>query len=43
MGGPENAVTLISADGAETWPRVGKDMVARKLAERVVETLGEGT
>ncbi|WP_306133187.1 bifunctional phosphopantothenoylcysteine decarboxylase/phosphopantothenate--cysteine ligase CoaBC [Roseivivax marinus] len=43
MGGPENAVTLISADGAETWPRVGKDMVARKLAERVSETLGEGT
>ncbi|SEK37705.1 Phosphopantothenate-cysteine ligase /Phosphopantothenoylcysteine decarboxylase [Roseivivax marinus] len=43
MGGPENAVTLISADGAETWPRVGKDMVARKLAERVAETLGEGT
>jgi phosphopantothenoylcysteine decarboxylase / phosphopantothenate---cysteine ligase len=35
MGGSENAVTLITADGAESWPRMAKDAVARKLAERI--------
>lgn len=39
MGGSENAVTLISAEGAEVWPRMGKDAVARKLAERIAEAL----
>jgi phosphopantothenoylcysteine decarboxylase/phosphopantothenate--cysteine ligase len=39
MGGPENAVTLISAAGAEAWPRMGKDEVARKLAARIAEAL----
>ncbi len=39
MGGPENAVTLISDAGAETWPRMGKDAVARKLAARIAEVL----
>ncbi|MCJ2090148.1 bifunctional phosphopantothenoylcysteine decarboxylase/phosphopantothenate--cysteine ligase CoaBC [Methylobacterium sp. E-005] len=32
MGGSENAVHLIGRDGAvETWPRLGKDEVARRL------------
>jgi phosphopantothenoylcysteine decarboxylase/phosphopantothenate--cysteine ligase len=35
MGGAENAVTLITPEGAESWPRAGKDVVARKLAERI--------
>ena len=35
MGGSENAVTLISDAGAETWPRMSKGDVARQLAERV--------
>ena len=35
MGGSENAVTLVSDAGAEIWPRMGKDAVARKLAERI--------
>lgn len=35
MGGAENAVTLITADGAEAWPRMGKDAVAQKLALRI--------
>lgn len=35
MGGAENAVTLITADGAEVWPRMGKDEVAQKLALRI--------
>ncbi|HBZ45163.1 MAG TPA: bifunctional phosphopantothenoylcysteine decarboxylase/phosphopantothenate--cysteine ligase CoaBC, partial [Maritimibacter sp.] len=39
MGGSENAVVLISADGAEEWPRMGKDDVARKLAARIAEAL----
>jgi len=39
MGGSENAVTLISEDGAEDWPRMGKDEVARKLAERISAAL----
>ncbi len=39
MGGSENAVVLISDDGAEAWPRMGKDAVARKLAERIAAAL----
>ncbi len=35
MGGAENAVTLITPEGAESWPRMGKNVVARKLAERI--------
>ncbi|AXI44471.1 bifunctional phosphopantothenoylcysteine decarboxylase/phosphopantothenate--cysteine ligase CoaBC [Sulfitobacter sp. SK011] len=40
MGGSENAVTLISADGSEDWPRMGKDSVAARLAARIAEALG---
>lgn len=39
MGGSENAVTLITADGAEDWPRMGKDQVAAQLAARIATTL----
>ena len=39
MGGTENAVTLISEHGAESWPRIGKDAVAAKLAARIAEAL----
>lgn len=39
MGGAENDVTLISATGAEDWPRMGKDQVAQKLAARIAEAL----
>ena len=39
MGGAENAVVLISEDGTETWPRMGKDEVARRLAARIAEAL----
>ncbi|QGX97343.1 bifunctional phosphopantothenoylcysteine decarboxylase/phosphopantothenate--cysteine ligase CoaBC [Roseovarius faecimaris] len=42
MGGSENAVTLISADGAEDWPRMSKDEVAARLAERIAQALGGG-
>jgi len=39
MGGTENAVTLISNKGAEAWPRMGKDQVAAKLADRIAQAL----
>ena len=39
MGGAENAVTLITDAGAESWPRMGKDQVAQKLAARIAEAL----
>lgn len=39
MGGAENAVTLITAGGAETWERMAKEAVARKLAERIAGAL----
>ncbi|MDH5531149.1 MAG: bifunctional phosphopantothenoylcysteine decarboxylase/phosphopantothenate--cysteine ligase CoaBC [Paracoccaceae bacterium] len=43
MGGAENAVTLISATGAEEWPRLPKDEVARRLAARIAKALGQET
>jgi phosphopantothenoylcysteine decarboxylase/phosphopantothenate--cysteine ligase len=39
MGGIENAVTVIDAAGAETWPRMTKEAVARRLAERIAAAL----
>src|SRR5690606_16403432 len=42
MGGAENAVTLITAEGAEEWPRLPKDEVARRLAARIARALGAG-
>ncbi len=39
MGGTENAVTLITGEGAEVWPRMGKDQVARRLAGRIADVL----
>ena len=39
MGGTENAVVLISEAGSEVWPRMGKDQVARALAQRIAEAL----
>ncbi|MBU0860542.1 MAG: bifunctional phosphopantothenoylcysteine decarboxylase/phosphopantothenate--cysteine ligase CoaBC [Alphaproteobacteria bacterium] len=40
MGGTENAVTLITAKGAEDWPRMAKAAVAQRLAQRMAEALG---
>lgn len=39
MGGDENAVTLITADGTETWPRLSKAETARRLADRIASAL----
>lgn len=39
MGGTDNEVTLITAEGAESWPRMTKDQVAARLAARIAEAL----
>ncbi|NND19726.1 MAG: bifunctional phosphopantothenoylcysteine decarboxylase/phosphopantothenate--cysteine ligase CoaBC [Silicimonas sp.] len=39
MGGTENAVTIIDANGAEPWDRASKTDVARRLAARIADTL----
>jgi phosphopantothenoylcysteine decarboxylase/phosphopantothenate--cysteine ligase len=39
MGGAENQVLLITKDGAETWPRMAKEAVARKLAAEIAKAL----
>ena len=39
MGGSENDVTLITKDGAEDWPRMSKDAVAKRLADRIAAAL----
>jgi phosphopantothenoylcysteine decarboxylase/phosphopantothenate--cysteine ligase len=41
MGGAENRITLISEGGAEDWPRMSKDAVAARLADRVAEALDQ--
>ncbi|MDK3019587.1 bifunctional phosphopantothenoylcysteine decarboxylase/phosphopantothenate--cysteine ligase CoaBC [Pseudodonghicola flavimaris] len=41
MGGSENAVTLITGDGAEDWPRMGKAEVADRLAHRIAAALAD--
>ncbi len=39
MGGAENQVLLITKDSTETWPRMAKEKVARKLAEAIATAL----
>lgn len=39
MGGSENAVHLITADGTEDWPRLPKAEVATRLVARIAEAL----
>ncbi len=39
MGGSDNSVTLITAQGTEDWPRMSKDAVGQRLAQKVAETL----
>jgi phosphopantothenoylcysteine decarboxylase/phosphopantothenate--cysteine ligase len=40
MGGSENAVTVISDEGADVWPRMDKGQVAQRLASMIAEELG---
>jgi phosphopantothenoylcysteine decarboxylase/phosphopantothenate--cysteine ligase len=39
MGGTENEIHLITAEGVEDWPRMDKDQVAARLAERIAAAL----
>ncbi len=39
MGGARNRVRILSADGVEDWPEMGKDEVARRLARLVARRL----
>ncbi|MCD2322487.1 bifunctional phosphopantothenoylcysteine decarboxylase/phosphopantothenate--cysteine ligase CoaBC [Sphingomonas sp. IC-56] len=39
MGGSDNMVHLVTADGVEDWERMPKDQVAHKLAERIAHAL----
>ncbi len=39
MGGTSNQVHLITADGAEHWPSLPKDEVARRLVDRIAAQL----
>ena len=39
MGGTDNEVHLVTAAGAEDWPVMPKDAVARRLAERIARQI----
>jgi len=39
LGGEENAVTLFTAEGEESWPRATKIDIARRLAARIAGAL----
>ncbi|MBV1925932.1 MAG: bifunctional phosphopantothenoylcysteine decarboxylase/phosphopantothenate--cysteine ligase CoaBC [Rhodobacteraceae bacterium] len=39
MGGSDNAIVLISEDGADVWPRLGKGEVADRLAAQIAAAL----
>ncbi len=39
MGGTENAVVLVTAAGAEPWPRMSKQATAEALADRIAKAL----
>lgn len=39
FGGEANSIHLVTADGVESWDRMGKDAVARGLAQRIADAL----
>ena len=39
FGGEANSIHLVTADGVESWERMGKDAVARGLAQRIADAL----
>lgn len=41
MGGEANQIHLLTADGAEAWPRLPKAEVAARLARRIARALAE--
>ena len=41
MGGAENMIRLVTADGVEDWPKMAKTEVADRLIERIANSLAE--
>jgi len=41
MGGEANAVHIVTASGVESWERSAKQVVAKRLAERILAALAE--
>ena len=39
FGGTENTVHLIGPEGVESWPRLSKQEVAERLADRIQQRL----
>jgi phosphopantothenoylcysteine decarboxylase/phosphopantothenate--cysteine ligase len=39
MGGADNSIHIVTADGVESWERLPKDEVAARLAQRIAEKL----
>ena len=39
MGGDDNEVLLVTADGAERWEPAAKTAIGRRLADRIAEAL----
>ena len=42
MGGENNAFQVVTKDGVESWPDSPKDVIARKLMEKVADELAQG-
>ena len=42
MGGANNAFHIVTKDGVESWPESAKDVIARKLIEKVANALAKG-
>ncbi|MFC4292625.1 bifunctional phosphopantothenoylcysteine decarboxylase/phosphopantothenate--cysteine ligase CoaBC [Sphingorhabdus arenilitoris] len=40
MGGSENSVHIVTKDGTESWPKAHKEVVARKLMEKIANVIG---
>jgi phosphopantothenoylcysteine decarboxylase/phosphopantothenate--cysteine ligase len=42
MGGANNAFHIVTKDGVDSWPESAKDVIARKLIEKVADALAKG-
>jgi phosphopantothenoylcysteine decarboxylase / phosphopantothenate---cysteine ligase len=42
MGGDNNAFHVVTKDGVESWPDSPKDVIARKLMEKVADEIAKG-
>jgi phosphopantothenoylcysteine decarboxylase/phosphopantothenate--cysteine ligase len=41
MGGPDNTIRVVTADGVEAWPTMAKSDVAGRLIEKIAKTLAK--